>query len=233
MIVFAYMFSNLSSALFANLGLHVFTYTFGLGSGRIAVIIGVQFLFAVVSQPFWAAESRRLGKRAALNTGFILSILGSVYFIALVLAYPLVRGNVLFFIPFAVSVGSGIGALFTLPLSMTADVIDLDEAEGGARIEGVHFGVLTFGYKLSQAFALLVIGFLIDAAGFDPSTPGQHPSTVLILGLVLGVGGFLSFTAAILQLKNYGVTEATVAECRARIAAFQAAGRSAKTPPPA
>jgi len=225
MVVYAYMFSNLASALFANLGLHVFTYTFGLGSGEIAVIVGVQFLFAILAQPVWAAESRRKGKRAALLTGFLASILGSLYFIALVALHASVRGNVFAFLPFAATVGGGIGALFTLPLSMTADTIDLDEAEGGARIEGVHFGVLTFGYKLSQAFALLLIGVLLDLAGFKPALAAQRVSTVLILGFVLGGGSALSFIAAALQLRNYRLTEEAVADCRARIAVFQASRR--------
>ncbi len=222
MIVWAYMFNNLASALFANLGLHVFTYTFGLGSRQIAVIVGLQLLFAVVSQPVWAAEARRKDKRAALLTGLFISVLGGSYFIALVMANAHIQGNVLAFIPFSIAGGAGLGALFTLPLSMTADTIDLDEAEGGARIEGVHFGVLTFGYKLSQAAALFLIGFLLDAAGFDTALATQRETTVLVLGLVLGIGATLFFAAAALQLRKYDVTEAVVDECRRRIAAFQA-----------
>jgi len=221
MVALAYMFSNLASALFANLGLHVFTYTFGLGSGQIAVIVGLQLLFAIVSQPLWAAEARRKGKRATLVTGFLLGILGSFYFIALVMANSGIQGNVAVFIPFSIAGGAGIGALFTLPLSMTADTIDLDEAEGGARIEGVHFGLLTFGYKLSQAFALFLIGFLLDAAGFNAALATQRQATILTLGLVLGIGGALFFAAAILQLRKYEVTQKVVDECRRRIAAFQ------------
>jgi Na+/melibiose symporter-like transporter len=221
MVVFAYMFSNFASALLANMGLHVFTYTFGLGSGQIALVVGVQFLFAILSQPFWAAEARRVNKRAALVTGFAVAILGSLYFIALVALRAKVSGSVWAFMPFAVTVGSGIGALFTLPLSMVGDTIDLDEAEGGARIEGVHFGVLTLMYKIAQAVALLCIGILLDAAGFDADLPGQRNTTVLILGLFLGIGSLCSFLIATFQLRNYRLTEETVAECRRRIAAFQ------------
>ena len=226
MIVWAYMFNNLASALFANLGLHVFTYTFGLGSRQIAVVVGVQLLFAIVSQPIWAAEARRKGKRTALLTGVFISILGSFYFIALVIASSLIQGNVLAFIPFSIAGGAGLGALFTLPLSMTADTIDLDEAEGGARIEGVHFGVLTFGYKLSQAVALFLIGFLLDAAGFDTALTTQRQVTILVLGLVLGIGATIFFAAAALQMRHYNVTEAVVEACRQRIAAFQAEGKA-------
>jgi Na+/melibiose symporter-like transporter len=226
MVVLAYMFSNLASALLANLGLHVFTYTFGLGSGQIATVVGIQFLFAILSQPFWAAESRRLGKRAALVTGFGLSILGSVYFVVLVLLHQLLNANVYVFIPFAVTVGSGIGALFTLPLSMVADTVDLDEADGGARIEGVYFGALTLVYKVSQAAVLLVIGILLDIAGFNPALASQRPGTVLTLGLFLGIGAMVSFSLAIVQLRGYGLDEAAVAACRQRIIAWQLAARS-------
>lgn len=217
-VVFSYMFSNLSSALLANLGLIVFTYTFGMGSGRIAVIIGVQFFFAVLSQYPWARISKWKSKRFALIAGFSLSLLGSIYFSILVVLYKSVEGNPWAFIPFAVLVGSGIGALFTLPLSMVADTVDLDEAEGGRRIEGVYYGALTFVYKFSQAVTLVFIGFILDLAGFDSALSRQRTSTLLSLGLFLGIGAFFCFLFAIISVRKYGLDEAAVEKCRKKIA---------------
>jgi Na+/melibiose symporter-like transporter len=222
MVVLAYMFSNLASALLTSLGMHVFTYTFGLGSGQISLMLATQLGCAILSQPFWAAESRRLGKRAALISGFVLSIVGSLYFVALVLIHPAVSGNVWVFLPFAVTAGSGIGALFTLPLSMVADTVDLDEAEGGSRIEGTYYGALTLVYKLSQALALSMIGLVLDGAGFDRDLAGQSYRTVMILGLTLGFGCLASFGLAVFQLRAYRLDEAAVADCRRRIAAGRA-----------
>jgi glycoside/pentoside/hexuronide:cation symporter, GPH family len=219
MVVYGYMFSNMASALLANLGLIVFTYTFGLGSRQIAFVIGIQFLCAMVSQSLWAALSRRTGKMPALVLGFGLSILGSVYFTVLVFFHESLQGNFLVFIPFALTVGSGIGALFTLPLSMVSDTVDLEEAGGGVRLEGLYFGTLTFVYKLSQAAVLVLIGLLIDILGFNALLASQLENTMISLGLVLSLGSIAAFTGAILAIRNYPLTEAVVSGYRTDIAA--------------
>jgi len=218
MVVFTYTFSNISSALLGNLGLIVFTYTFGLSNNDIAFIIGIQFFFAMVSQPVWDILSRRIDKMPALVIGFGLAILGSVYFTILVFMHASVQGNALAFLPFALGTGFGIGALFTLPLSMVADTVDLDESTGGERLEGLYYGTLTLAYKLAQAIVLVLIGILIDAFGFDASAPFQRTETILSLGLVLGIGAIASFGAAILAIRKYPLTAAKVHECRASIA---------------
>jgi len=226
-VVFAYTFSNLSAALLGNLGLIVFTFTFGLDNRDIAFMVGVQFLFAMLSQPVWDVLSRRIGKMRALVTGFSLSVAGSAYFSALVLLRGSAMGNPLAFVPFGMAVGSGIGALFSLPLSMVADTVDLDESEGGTRKEGLYYGALTLSYKLAQAAALVIIGALIDLSGFDASAAVQPDGAVVALGLVLGLGGCASFASAILAIRRYPLTEARVRECRERIAARKAAAASA------
>jgi len=222
MVVLGYTFSNLSSALLGNLGLIVFTYTFDLSNSDIAFIVGVQFLCSILSQPVWGALSRKMGKMPALVMGFGLSIVGSLYFVILVFLRAPVQGNALAFLPFAISAGSGIGALFSLPLSMVADTVDLDESQGGVRLEGLYYGTLTLAYKLAQAIVLVLIGLLIDLLGFDPLVPEQSTWTVVSLGLVLGLGAAASFSAAIMAVLRYPLTEARVHECRARIAGLKA-----------
>ncbi|TFG82455.1 MAG: hypothetical protein E4H20_07650 [Spirochaetales bacterium] len=143
MVVFSCMFSNLASALLANLGLIVFTYTFGLGGDRIALILGVQFL---------------------------------------------------------------------LPLSMVADMVDLDEAGGGNRNNGVYFGSLTLVYKLSQAVAIIMIGSMLDITGIDSRLPRQEISTLVSLGLILSFGGTASFMAAIACRRTIAEGKASVTD---------------------
>ncbi len=222
MVVFTYTFSNISSALLGNLGLIVFTYTFGLSNRDIAFIVGIQFFFAMVSQPVWDMLSRRIDKMPALVIGFVLAMLGSIYFSILVLMHASIQGNALAFMPFALGTGCGIGALFTLPLSMVADTVDLDESTGGPRLEGLYYGTLTLAYKLAQALVLVLIGILIDAFGFDPSVPVQRTVTIVSLGLVLGLGAIASFGAAILAIRKYPLTAEKVRQCRLAIAALHA-----------
>ena len=118
------------------MGLHVFTYTFVLSSQQIAIILAVQFGMSILSQPIWMFITRRTDKKPAMYIGLLISILAGFIFVLLVLLKAQVSSQILYFIPYAIFAGFGTGALFTIPLSMVADTIDLDELERGQRFEG-------------------------------------------------------------------------------------------------
>ncbi len=217
-VAFAHMFTNIASALVANTGLHVFTYTFSLSSQQIGLIIGIQLLVSILSQPIWALASKKLDKKPSMILGIILCIISSLYFLVLVLMKNHVMGNALYFMPFAVMVGFGTGALFTLPLSMIADIIDLDELNTGKRAEGSYYGFLTLFYKLSQSITLLFIGFILDIVKFDAGLPLQAESTLIMLGLMLSIGATLSFTAALLSISKYNLNRSRVEDIQKKIA---------------
>ena len=62
----------------------------------------------------------------------------------------------------------GIGGLFTLMMSMTADVCDLDELENGMpRKEGTFGAIYWWMVKLGQAIALVLGGLVLKLVGFD------------------------------------------------------------------
>ena len=212
------MFTNIATALVANTGLHVFTYTFSLSNQQIGLIVGIQLLVSILSQPIWSLASRKLDKKPSMILGIILCFISSLFFLILVLMKDHVMGNALYFMPFAVIVGFGTGGLFTLPLSMIADVIDLDELNTGKRAEGSYYGCLTLFYKLSQSITLLLIGFVLDLVKFDASLPLQAESTVIILGLMLSIGSGLSFIAALLSISGYNLNRSSVENIQKKIA---------------
>lgn len=216
-VAFAYMFNNIASALLTNIGLHVFTYTFSLTSQQIAIIVGVQFLFSMLSQPIWTYTSKKLDKKPSMILGLIICMIASLIFIVTVLLKDYVQGNIIYFLPFAILGGFGTGGLFTLPLSMIADVIDLDELNTGKRSEGSYYGCLTLFYKLSQSVALFLIGILLDLVKFDSSLTVQSNSTVIILGLILGIGPIISFILSLLSLNKYDLTRTKVENIQRRI----------------
>lgn len=217
-VAFAYMFNNLASALLSNIGLHVFTYTFMLNSQQIAIIVGVQFLTSIMSQPIWTYISKKLDKKPTMILGLVICIVASFSFIILVLIKDLIIGRMDYFLPFAVLLGFGIGGLFTLPLSMIADIIDMDELYTGKRSEGTFYGCLTLFYKLSQSIALFAIGFLLDIVNFDSNLQYQSESTVVTLGLILGIGSIFSFTMAFISLIKYNLNRLKVEEIQRQIA---------------
>jgi len=60
----------------------------------------------------------------------------------------------------------GIGGLFTLMMSMTADVCDLDELNTGERREGVFGAVYWWFVKLGTAIAMLMSGWVLSEIGY-------------------------------------------------------------------
>lgn len=218
LIALCYMFNNIASALINNLGLHVFTYTFALNSQEIAFIIGVQFIVCILSQPLWGAVSKRMDKKPTMVLGLILCIISSVLFILLVVIKTSVAGEPLYFMAYAIAAGLGTGAMFTLPLSMVADTIDIDELKTGLRSEGVYYGCLTLYYKISQAITIFVVGIMLDLVRFNAALPEQEPSTLTSLGLILAIGSLISFIFSWVSLSKYSLTEKSVLNVQKQIA---------------
>jgi len=79
----------------------------------------------------------------------------------------------------------GIGGLFTLMLSMTADVCDLDELENGMpRKEGTFAAIYWLMVKIGQACAMILGGLVLNLVGFDPSSSVQTVETMTRLRIV-------------------------------------------------
>ena len=216
-VALCYLFNNLASAFLSNIGLHVFTYTFVLTSQQIAIILGLQFLMSILSQPIWMMIASKYDKKPSMIFGLLLSFFAGIIFLGLVIFKSNVVSNVFYFFPYAIVAGFGTGALFTLPLSMVADTIDYDELNRGYRFEGFYFGSLTLYYKLSQSIAIFFIGILLDLIRFDSSLSIQSEFTLISLGLILAFGTMISFTLSYLSLRMYDLNKEKVIEIQHKI----------------
>jgi len=73
----------------------------------------------------------------------------------------------------------GMGGLFTLMMSMTADVCDLDELENGMpRKEGTFGAIYWLMVKIGQSIALVLGGVILSIVGFDPDVTEQSMATM-------------------------------------------------------
>lgn len=78
----------------------------------------------------------------------------------------------------------GIGGLFTLMMSMTADVCDLDELNNGMpRKEGTFGAIYWWMVKLGQGLALVLGGLVLKIVGFDQNAAIQTAETLTRLRL--------------------------------------------------
>jgi Na+/melibiose symporter-like transporter len=216
-VVLGYLFTNIMTVMVTSLGLHVFTYTFGFSSSGIAKIFGTLFLTSVLSQPLWVGVSKRIDKKASVILGLIICIFSCIVLFCFIFFREQVSDNILLFIPFSVLMGLGSGVLYSIPLSMVADTIDLQELNTGIRSEGVFYGLLTFCYKASQSIVIFLIGILLEAIGFDANLSTQSDYTACGLGMVLGVVGLIALICGVISYSGYRLNRAEVARIQDRI----------------
>lgn len=219
-VVLGYLFTNIASALISTLGLHVYTYTFGLNNTGIAAIVGSQLLLSIASQPFWIKYTDRNEKKTGIKLGLKLAVVATAYFVVCVMFKDYVQGNVIYLLPFGIIAGFGTGGLFTLPQAMVADTVDAQVLVTGARQEGVFYGTLTLCYKLSQSVAIFLLGFALDFLKFDSKLDVQLNSTVIGLALLLAVGALVSFFFAYLSYRPYSLTRSRMDEIHLSIEAI-------------
>jgi GPH family glycoside/pentoside/hexuronide:cation symporter len=118
-------------------------------------------------------------------------------------------------IPFMVF---GIGGLFTLMLSMTADVCDLDELNNGMPRKEATFGAIFWWMvKLGQGIALVLGGLVLKSVGFDQGSAVQAVETMTYLRLadILIPAGTAAL--AIWVMWGYDLDEARANEIKAEL----------------
>ena len=108
----------------------------------------------------------------------------------------------------------GIGGLFTLMMSMTADVCDLDELNNGKRREGMFGAVYWWMVKLGTALALLTSGIVLNAVGFNESVNIQSVSTITNLRIADIVIPIVTALIAVVIMWKYNITENKAREIR-------------------
>ncbi len=111
----------------------------------------------------------------------------------------------------------GMGGLFTLMMSMTADVCDLDELENGMpRKEGTFGAIYWWMVKLGQAIALVLGGLILKIVGFDPNVTEQSLETMNNLRIADIVIPSLTAALAIWVMWKYDLTEKRAREIKSR-----------------
>jgi len=156
----------------------------------------------------------KFGKRNAFIIATIISILG--YILKWWGFNP--SNPWLMFIPIPF-LSFGIGGLFTLMLSMTADVCDLDELNNGERREGMFGAVYWWMVKLGTAIALLTSGIVLSYVGFDESVNRQSLETITNLRIADITIPVVTAIIAIILVWKYDITEQKANEIRESLVA--------------
>lgn len=166
-----------------------------------STVTAIVTAFGVI--PIVTLLANKFGKRQAFIISTALSIVG---YILKWWAFDKDNPYLLFMpIPF---MAFGLGGLFTLMMSMTADVCDLDELENGMpRKEGTFGAIYWWMVKLGQALALVLGGAVLKFVGFDGNAAQQTAETMTSLRLADVIIPSVTAGLAILVMWSYSLSE--------------------------
>jgi GPH family glycoside/pentoside/hexuronide:cation symporter len=162
--------------------------------------------------PIITLLSQRLGKKKTFLFSQMVSLLGYVMF-----WWCFDPQNPwLMFLPLPLF-AFGIGSLFTMMMSMTADVCDLHELENGTRREGIFGAIYWWMVKFGFAIAGLLSGLILTLAGFDQDVSVQAPDTLEALKLAYILVPMAGTLIAIAVMSRYDLSEERAHDIRLQL----------------
>ncbi len=180
--------------------------------------------FAVIPTVTWM--SKRVGKKNAFMISQGISIVGYI-----LLWFLFIPGKPYMFIIALPFFSFGIGSLFTLMMSMTADVCDLDEMYSGKRREGIFGAIYWWMVKFGFAIAGLLSGAILSIVGFNPDIGAQSEAAITGLRLFYSGIPILGTSIAMVVMSTYDLTEQKANEIRAIIEQKKATKTAAQSNP--
>ena len=182
--------------------------------GCIAALLTTFIVIPVVTK-----MSKELGKKKAFIISQGISVFGYILF-----WFLFIPGKPIYFLYALPFFSFGIGGLFTLMMSMTADVCDLDELNNGAPRKEATFGAIywlmvKFGFAISG----LLSGLIMSIVGFVPNAPEQPEDAVYWLRFIYTIFPIIGTLLAIFVMRNYEISESKAKEIRAELKAKKSA----------
>jgi GPH family glycoside/pentoside/hexuronide:cation symporter len=163
--------------------------------------------------PILSKMAQRIGKKNTFLISQGISVIGYILFWFLFI--PGKPYMFLFALPFF---SFGIGGLFTLMMSMTADVCDLEELENGLPRKEASFGAIYWWMvKLGTAIAGLFSGIILYYVGFIAGAETQTDGAMDGLRFFYSAIPILGTLGAIYVMKDYDIDEQRAEEIKAQL----------------
>ena len=168
--------------------------------------------FIVIPTVAWM--SKKMGKKKAFMISQSISLVGYI-----LLYFLFIPGKPWMYIIALPFFSFGIGSLFTIMMSMTADVIDIDEINTGKRREGIFGAIYWWMVKVGFGIAGALSGVIISVVGFNPDLSAIDQQSA-----VEGLHAFFCFfpmggtILAMFVMRNYSITEEKSKEISAILA---------------
>ncbi len=179
---------GITTIFFGNNLIYFTKYALNLHEHQ-GTILFTSGIVAFLSIPIWWIISNNVGKK-------LTWLISSSITLAALLVFYLYEINTLTELLFLVAfIGFGSGAGGILFWSMLPDTIEYGEVHTGVRSESSLYGFMTFAQKGSIAFAIIILGLVLDFIGFQANEV-QSATTIskmkAIMTLIPSIGIALS-----------------------------------------
>jgi len=199
MVLLAYILIELAIVLMSSTMIYYMKYFMkreDLLSTLFLTLLGT----ALVCIPFWALVSRRMGKKWSYFIG--IGIL-SVSMIGIFFINP---GNLLVLYILTACAGLGFSTEFVNPWAMMPDTIEYNEYAAGKRNEGIFYGMVGFGPKLSGALAGLLVGWALSLSRYVPNLETQSEGTLLGIRVIFCLAPILFTALGMIAIAMYPIS---------------------------
>jgi GPH family glycoside/pentoside/hexuronide:cation symporter len=176
--------------------------------GSVGAIVTTFLVIPLVSK-----MAQIYGKKETFIISQSISVIGYILFWFLFI--PGKPYMFLFALPFF---SFGIGGLFTLMMSMTADACDFEELQNGLpRKEGSFGAIYWWMVKLGTALAGLLSGLIMWYVGFSPDASSQPDGAMTGLRIAYSIIPVLGTLFAIYIMSDYEIDEARAADIKKQL----------------
>ena len=155
-------------------------------------------IIAFLSIPVWWVISNRIGKKLTWLISSSITLIALVSFYV----YPISQLNELLVLVGFIGFGSGAGGI--LFWSMLPDTIEYGEVHTGVRSESSLYGFMTFAQKGSIAFAIIILGLVLDAIGFQANEI-QTESTIADMKAIMTLIPIVGIASSLVIIYFYPI----------------------------
>lgn len=211
-VMLGYSVSLIATVFITSVGMHLFTFCYHFSSMQISVLMICLFGGAIASQILWVNIVKKYDKKQTLIFALAVLLFG-IAMTSITFLFRLYCSSDFIFwfvFPCLFICGIGSGALYSLPHSMYADVVTMEQYRTGVNNAGRYTGYYTFTYNFSNSVALLFIGLLLDLIKFDSSQPVQALAVQNGLGRIVFFGSSIAISIAIIIFSKYSIKRSDV-----------------------
>lgn len=172
LIILSALFCNVYMTLFNSDMLYYTSYVMGISESSASILYAIQSACSICLIPFVTKLAMNHDKRNI----YVACMAGSG--VVMILAKFIGIRTLPMAIAYIIIVGIGTCAYWLFIFNFLYDVVDLDEFKTGKKRDGIIMSYYALLLKLGGAAASLVLGFLMQAGGFDPEAAKQSVKAI-------------------------------------------------------